>query len=123
MANEKKTRRHPKKSVTVLDNLPDSLSPCLSLCLPVSVRVFKVFWNIPTKEKWSGGEWKVESGEWRVESGEWRVESGEWKVDIPRGVLSPLGHTPVAYTVIPLWAAAHSYLSVCLSVCGVCPRL
>ena len=64
--------------------------------------------------KWrvESGEWKVESGKWRVESGEWRVESGEWKVDIPRGVLSPLGHTPVAYTVIPLWAAAHSYLSV-----------
>ena len=62
------------------------------------------------------GEWRVESGEWRVESGEkkevsgeWRVESGEWRVesgewsgvewsgvgDIPRGVLSPLGHTPV----------------------------
>ena len=66
MANEKKNRRNPAK------NLADSL--------PVGVSVFKVFWNIPTKEKWSGGEWKVESGEWRVESGEWRVESGEWKV-------------------------------------------
>ena len=88
-------------------------------------------WRVWSEE--SGGEWRVErwreesgekkevSGEWRVESGGWRVESGEWRVesgaewsgvewgDIPRGVLSPLGHTPVAYTVIPLWAAAHFY--------------
>ena len=138
MANEKKNRRNPAKN----------LADCV-FCLSASLKFFGTSqqkksgvvvsgkwrvesgeWKVESGEwkvesgKWEveSGKWRVESGEWEVESGKWRVESGEWKVDIPRGVLSPLGHTPVAYTVIPLWAAAHSYLSVSLSVC-VCPRL